>query len=68
LRTSWVYGMRGKNFLLTMLKLGRERSTLKIVDDQIGTPNWSRMLAEASALALFKIIQNPDANMDGVYH
>jgi dTDP-4-dehydrorhamnose reductase len=67
-RSSWVYGMRGKNFLLTMLKLGRERPTLKIVDDQVGTPNWSRMLAEASALALFKTIQNADARMDGVYH
>lgn len=67
-RTSWVYSMRGKNFLLTMLKLGRERSTLKIVNDQVGTPNWSRILAEASALALFKTIQNADARMDGVYH
>ena len=49
LRTSWVYGLRGKNFLLTMLRLGREREEVGVVDDQIGAPTWSRMIAEASA-------------------
>jgi dTDP-4-dehydrorhamnose reductase len=48
-RTSWVYGTRGKNFLLTMQRLGREREELRVVADQKGTPNWSRDLAQATA-------------------
>lgn len=48
-RTSWVYGGRGANFLLTMRRLMRQRPELKIVADQMGAPTWSRMLAEATA-------------------
>jgi dTDP-4-dehydrorhamnose reductase len=48
-RTSWVFGTHGKNFLLTILKLAREREELKIVDDQYGAPTWSRNLAQLSA-------------------
>lgn len=49
LRTSWVYGMRGNNFLLSILRLARQREELGIVDDQIGSPTWSRMIAETTA-------------------
>lgn len=49
LRTSWIYGLRGKNFLLTMLKLAREREEIRVVDDQVGAPTWSRMIAESTA-------------------
>lgn len=52
LRTSWVYGPRGKNFLLTMLKLGETRDELRVVDDQRGAPTSSLQLARALARLL----------------
>jgi dTDP-4-dehydrorhamnose reductase len=56
LRTSWVYGSRGSNFLLTMLRLSRELKELKVVDDQIGAPTWSRAIAEATSQILAQVI------------
>lgn len=52
LRTSWVYGLHGNNFMKTMLRLGRERDQLRIVGDQIGAPTWTRHLADATAIIL----------------
>ena len=68
-RTSWVYGARGSNFLLTMRRLMRERPELKIVADQIGAPTWCRDLAEATAQVLSQIVA-PVSGFDqwGVYH
>lgn len=51
-RTSWVYGTRGKNFLLTMLRLARQRDELTIVADQVGAPTWSRTIATMTAHVL----------------
>ena len=51
-RTSWVYGARGKNFLLTILKLAREREELRIVADQHGAPTWCGDLARITAEAI----------------
>ena len=70
LRTSWVYGMRGQNFLLTMLRLAREREHLRVVDDQRGVPNWSRLLAEATAQAVALGHENGHwrRELSGLYH
>jgi dTDP-4-dehydrorhamnose reductase len=73
LRTSWVYGARGKNFLLTMLRLARERSELRIVDDQIGAPTWCRSLAEITAQMLAQLyapgaVKEDMTKLSGTYH
>lgn len=70
LRTSWVYGSRGHNFMLTMLRLARERKELRVVDDQIGAPTWCRSLAEITAQILAQLhMPGRDAGeVSGTYH
>lgn len=54
-RTSWVYGLYGKNFLLTMQRLAHERDELRVVADQIGAPTWSRLIADATAQVIAQV-------------
>jgi dTDP-4-dehydrorhamnose reductase len=71
LRTSWVYGARGANFLLTMLRLAKERSELRIVDDQTGSPTTSECIAQATASILAQVLSPAGdglAGRSGVYH
>lgn len=49
LRTTWVFAARGGNFVQTMLRVGCERESLKVVADQFGAPTWARNIADASA-------------------
>ena len=69
-RTSWVYAARGQNLVRTMLRLGRERSELRIVDDQVGAPTWARFIAEATAQVLHQLGDGHKAIGDhaGIYN
>ena len=62
LRTSWVYGLRGKNFLLTVKRLAAERDELRIVADQIGAPTWSRTIADTTAHIVARLQPHPVRN------
>lgn len=71
LRTAWVYGQRGQNFLLTMLRLMREREVLRVVADQTGAPTWSRLIAEATGMMIACSLTDgrfEPGDRTGIYH
>ena len=73
LRTSWIYGNRGKNFLQTILRLARERDELRIVGDQHGAPTWCRTIADSTAHLLVQAQCSRDPiewfqSCSGIYH
>jgi dTDP-4-dehydrorhamnose reductase len=77
-RTSWVYGTRGRNFLRTVLRLAQTGEPLRIVDDQIGSPTWSRDIASATSFILARFMSHGEsaskqrlsaaAEYSGTYH
>src|SRR5437660_9006262 len=75
-RTSWVYGSKGKNFLLTILKAARERDRLRVVADQHGAPTWSRDLGRMTAHVIRRVeeatagrnLSEAMHEWSGVYH
>lgn len=70
-RTSWVYGLRRSNFLLTMQKLMRAKKPIGVVDDQVGAPTWSKAIAEATVAVIAKSGADPSAYVGrhaGIYH
>lgn len=67
IRTAWLYGTHGSNFVKTMLKLGQERTSLKVVSDQRGCPTYAADLAEAILTIAVRISTDGDVQW-GTYH
>ena len=67
LRTSWLYGVHGQNFMKTMLRLGREKEVIPVVADQFGSPTSAPDLAEAILQIISKVKYSSDIKW-GTYH
>ena len=69
-RTSWVYAARGNNFAKTMLRLARERPELRVIQDQTGVPTSAELIADVTALALYRLLHDPvlTQTASGIYN
>jgi dTDP-4-dehydrorhamnose reductase len=67
LRTGWVYGVHGHNFVKTMMRLGREREVIQVVDDQYGCPTYAADLAETILRIAAKLLEGRQVHW-GTYH
>ena len=68
LRTAWVFGEQGNNFVKTMLRLGKDREALSIVGDQYGGPTYAGDIAKALIAVMNKLSADNDSSLYGVYH
>jgi len=69
-RTSWVYALRGRNFVKTILRLAHEKEELRIIDDQYGAPTSAELIADITALIIwrFKDCLSGMERVSGIYH
>lgn len=68
IRTAWLYGFDGKNFVYTMTRLFNERESVKVVNDQKGTPTYAGDLASAILKLISKVNENEESVKNGIYH
>ncbi|WP_081625791.1 dTDP-4-dehydrorhamnose reductase [Pseudomonas mandelii] len=69
LRTSWIYSARGRNFAKTILRLAATKTSFSVVDDQTGAPTSASLVADITALCLYRILNSTNSeNLSGTYH
>lgn len=68
MRVSWVFSDTGQNFVKTILRAAETRDKLRVVGDQVGSPTSASLIADITALVMYRIISTSDSNLSGVYN